>query len=360
MIVIVGAGPAGLTLARELQRRGLAYRVLERGVVGESWRNHYDRLHLHTLKEVSGLPGLAMPDSYPSFPAGSQFHRYLARYAKEQGLNIETGVTVEHATFDGARWHLATNRGALAAATLVVATGIWSTPQRAHFPGEGAFGGAILHARDYRNADPFVGRRVLVVGAGNSGSDIAVDLREHGVATAIAIRDGVAFVPRPTSPLAMRAAAWLLRVLPRAVAERLLRRRDFGDIGLPSPPGSPLDHFPVVGYELPQAIAAGRVRRYGAIARFLPGAVRFADGREYACDAVILATGYRPTLDFVAHELQLDSDGRPRLDREWRALGNPQLYCVGFWYPTTEGWLQAIGRVARTAARAMERQERAG
>jgi len=71
---------------------------------------------------------------------------------------------------------------------------------------------------------------------------------------------------------------------------------------------------------------------------------------------VILATGYRPTLDFVAHELQLDSDGRPRLDREWRALGNPQLYCVGFWYPTTEGWLQAIGRVARTAARAIERQ----
>jgi hypothetical protein len=140
----------------------------------------------------------------------------------------------------------------------------------------------------------------------------------------------------------------------------LLRRRDFGGIGIPSPPGSPLDHFPVVGYELPQAIAAGRVRRYGALARFVPGAARFADGREYACDAVILATGYRPTLDFVAHELHLDGNGRPLLDREWRALGNPQLYCVGFWYPTTEGWLQAIGRVARTAARAIERQGRGG
>jgi hypothetical protein len=102
MIVIVGAGPAGLALAHELQRRGVDYRVLEGGVVGESWRNHYDRLHLHTLKEVSGLPGLAMPDSYPPFPAGIQFHRYLARYAKEQGLNIEIGVTVEHATFAGA------------------------------------------------------------------------------------------------------------------------------------------------------------------------------------------------------------------------------------------------------------------
>jgi len=218
MIVIVGAGPAGLALAHELQRRGLAYRVLERGVGGESWRNHHDRLHLHTLKEVSGLPGLAMPDSYPPFPAGIQFHRYLARYAEEQCLNIEIGVTVERATFDGARWHLATNRGTLAAATLVVATGIWSTPRRAHLPGEGEFGGAILHARDYRNADPFAGRRVLVVGAGNSGSDIAVDLREHGVETAIAVRDGVAFVPRPTSPLAMRAAARLLRILPRVLS----------------------------------------------------------------------------------------------------------------------------------------------
>ncbi len=360
MIVIVGAGPAGLAVAQELQWRGLPYRVLERHAVGYSWLNHYERLQLHIPKQVSALPGRPMPAAYPRFPSGIQFRHYLARYAREGGLAVETGITVRHAGYDGARWRLATSLGEGTADILVVATGIWSTPHRAHFPGEGEFGGPILHASDYFNAAPFAGRRVLVVGAGNSGSEIAVDLSEHGVATAIAIRDGVAFVPRPTSPLAMRAAAWLLRTLPRAVAGRLLRRRDFSGIGLPLPPGSPLDHFPVVGYDLPEAVAAGRVRRYGGIARLAPGSVCFDDGREYACDAVILATGYRPTIDFVAHELRLDRDGRPLVDGEWRAVGNPHLFCVGFWYPTTEGWLQAIGRVARTAALAIERQVRAG
>lgn len=157
--------------------------------------------------------------------------------------------------------------------------------------------------------------------------------------TAISIRSGVASVPRLTSPPAIRIASWLLRTLPRAVAERLLRRRDFSALGLPHPPGSPLDHFPVVGDDLPEAIAARRVRRFGGVARFAPGAVRFEDGQQFACDAVILATGYRPTLDFVAHELRRDRDGQPLLDRQWRAIGNPHLYCVGFWYPNTDGWL---------------------
>jgi putative flavoprotein involved in K+ transport len=358
MIVVVGAGPAGLAMAHELQRCGLPYRVLERQTVGYSWLNHYERLHLHIPKQVSNLPDQPMPTTYPQYPSALQFRHYLARYAEEQRLAIETGIEVRHAAYDGNRWRLETSQGPVEADMLVVATGIWSTPYRAHFPGQEVFGGPILHASEYFNAFPFAGQRVLVIGAGNSGSEIAVDLAEHGVTTAIAIRDGVAFVPRPTSPLAMRAAAWFLRTVPRPLAERMLRRRDFSAIGLPLPPGSPLDHFPVVGYDLPEAVAAGRVRRYGGIARFAPGKVYFDDGREYACDAIILATGYRPTVDFVAHELRLDANGTPLVDREWRAIGNPRLYCVGFWYPTTEGWLQSIGRVARTAARSIARQLR--
>jgi len=357
-IVIVGAGPAGLAMARELQRRGLPYRVLERQAVGNSWLHHYERLHLHIPKQVSSLPDQPMPATYPQYPSAIQFRHYLARYAEEQRLAIETGVDVRHAAYDGNRWRFATSQGPVEADILVVATGIWSTPHRAHFRGQETFGGPILHASEYFNAFPFAKQRVLVIGAGNSGSEIAVDLAEHEVTTAIAIRDGVAFVSRPTNPLVMRAASWFLRTVPRPLAERMLRRRDFSAIGLPLPPGSPLDHFPVVGYDLPEAVAAGRVRRYGGIARFAPGKVYFDDGREYACDAIILATGYRPTVDFVAHELRLDANGTPLVDREWRAIGNPRLYCVGFWYPTTEGWLQSIGRVARTAARSIARQLR--
>ena len=230
-----------------------------------------------------------------------------------------------------------------------MATGIWSAPVRPHIPGEEAFGGPIIHSRDYRNPQPFQGQQVLVVGAGNSGIEIAVDLAEHGVETAISVRSGVAFVPEPHSTVAVRLAAWLLRTLPRPLAARLLRRRDYRHLGLPLPPGSPLDHFPVVGYELPEAVAARRVAVYPALEGLERAAARFADGRTASFDALILATGYRPALDPIEHLLTFDSEGRPVLDRYGRAVTNPRLVCVGYTYPTTEGWLQAIGRVAERA-----------
>lgn len=350
MIIIVGAGPAGLATAYYLQQRGLPYRVLERGTVGYAWQNHYDRLHLHTLKQVSALPGLPMPRSYPPFPSGAQVQRYLDLYARHFALRIERGVTVQQARLGNGRWQIATNQGMLCGDTLGVATGIWSTPVCPTLGGEAAFGGLILHSSVYRNAAPFRGQRVLVVGAGNSGAEIAVDLSEHGVTASIAIRSGVTFVVKPRSALAMRSAAWLLRKLPRVLGERLLQaaRRDYSAI-ISQTPGSPLDAFPVVDYALPEAVNAGRVAVYGGIERFVAGGARFNDGQTAPFDAVIMATGYRPSVDFLNGQLALDIHGQPLVNRHWQAINNPQLFCVGFWYPTTEGWLQAIGRVAREA-----------
>ncbi len=351
MILVVGAGPAGLAVAYELQRRAWPYQVLERHSIGYAWQNHYDRLHLHTLKEVSALPGLPMPPHYPAFPSAAQVQLYLEYYARYFRLNIATGVDVQAAAWVDGRWQLTTSQGQICGDHLVAATGIWSTPLRPVFPGEAAFGGPIIHSCDYRNAAPFRGQRVLVVGVGNSGSEIAVDLSANGVTTGIAVRGGALFVPQPRSALAMRLVAWLLRKLPPRLSELLLARlrRDFSAIGIPLPAGSPLDAYPVVGYELPQAIMAGQVTRYGALERFVPGGVVFADGQVAPFDAVILATGYRPSLQFVVQAIELDDRGRPRVDAYWRSLCQPHLSCVGFHYPTTEGWLQAIGRVARQA-----------
>lgn len=352
MIVIVGAGPAGLAMAYELQRRGRAYQVLERHSIGHAWRNHYDRLHLHTLKQVSHLPGLTMPADYPSFPAAQQFQAYLAQYAQHFRLNIQTGVEVCRADWQAGAWRLQTSSGLMQAQTLVAATGIWSKPVSPRLPGADTFGGPILHASDYRNAAPFKGRRVLVVGAGNSGAEIAVEVSQVAAASAIAIRSGVTFVPHPGSATAVRLAAWLLRRLPPALGERFLQavRRDFSSIGL-QPPHEPLrEAYPVVGYALPDAVAAGRVRVHPALVGFAAGMVHFADGSRFAYDTVILATGYNPALDFVAHELEFDLAGRPRVDHRWRATRNPHLVCIGYHYPATEGWLQAIGRVVAQAA----------
>lgn len=348
--VVVGAGPAGLAVAAELRRRGVAALVLERGQIGESWHHHYDRLRLHTLKQVSGLPGLRMPASYPRFPSAAQVRVYLELYARHHDLEVRHGVEVRRAEPRGERWLLDTMAGPVEAAWLVAATGIWSKPFCPVFPGQQQYTGRMLHARDYRNPTPFQGQRVLVVGVGNSGAEIAVELSEAGIQTALAVRDGAAFVPRPRSPAAMRLAAWLARTLPRRLAERLLRRRDFGALGLPLPAGSPLHHYPVVGYELPRAAARGRVTVYPGIARLLPDGAWFSDGRVADFDTIILATGYRPALDWLDPAPALDPHGRPQVDRCWRALGRPRLSCVGFVYPSTEGWLQSIGRVAREAA----------
>jgi cation diffusion facilitator CzcD-associated flavoprotein CzcO len=353
MIVVVGAGPAGLALAYELQRRGLNYQVLERHAVGHAWSQHYDGLRLHTLKQVSALPGLLMPEYYPDFPSRAQFLAYLQGYATHFKLRIAESVELLRADTDGREWRLATSRGLMRASILVMATGIWSAPVRPDISGEREFGGALLHSSDYRNPSPFRGRRVLVIGAGNSGTEIALDLAEQRVEVALSVRGGVAFGPRPRSAAAMRFVAWLLRTVPAPLAEGLLRRRDFRHLGLPLPSGSPLDHYPVVGYELPEAVAAGRVSVFGAVERLAPGMVHFAGGRAVPFDAIILATGYRPALGPVAHLLDVDERGRPLLDAYGRALRAPRLVCVGYTYPTTEGWLQAIGRVARTAVEGM-------
>ncbi len=349
MILIIGAGPAGLATAYHLQRRGLAYCVLEKETVGATWLHHYDRLRLHTLKQVSGLPGLPMPRQYPNFPSAHQLRDYLTEYARHFKLRVEEGVMVRRASYAEGRWQLDTSQGEKSGEKLVVATGIWNTPICPELPGQEQFGGQVLHSNDYRNAQPFQGQRVLVVGVGNSGAEIAVDLSEHGVETSIVIRTGGSFVPYPRSATAMRIIAWLFRRLPRTMGRPLLNsaRRKFDDIGIPTHPDAPLDYYPVVGFEFPEAVRAGRIQVYrSGMQAFCPHGVRFADGQEAAFDTVIMATGYRPTVDFVAHELEFNAAGFPLL-QAGRSTRNPHLYCVGFFYPTTEGFLQSLDRQTR-------------
>jgi cation diffusion facilitator CzcD-associated flavoprotein CzcO len=361
MIIIIGAGPAGLATAYHLQQRQIPYLVLEKERVGAAWHNHYDGLHLHTLKEVSALPGFPMPDSYPSFPSRQQVADYLVQYAAHFGLAIREGVTVEAARYHAYHktWHIETNQGMMGSQLLVATTGIWSTPFRPHFTDEELFGGEILHAQQYKNARPWTGKRVLVVGGGNTGTEIAVEMAEAGAETTILIRDGTTFVPYPTSPTAVKSAAWLMRHLPHSIGQKLLERtrRDFTHLGL-EPPTRPLTQaYPVVGYELPEAIEVGQVRLISAgIARFTANGVQFTDGTQYPVETVVLATGYRPTLDFLAEAVDRAENGHPILDRQWRSPKSKALFCVGFTYPANEGWLQALPRVTHTAVGAIAKQ----
>jgi cation diffusion facilitator CzcD-associated flavoprotein CzcO len=358
-VIIVGAGPAGLAAGACLARRGITPVLLEAGdALGDTWRTLYDRLHLHTIKRLSGLPGYPMPRRMPRYPSRAEFVGYLAAYAERFKLRIEAGSPVTQARRGGDRWILTTPQGERSAGVLVSATGIFRNPERVIYPGQDEFAGRIVGASAYKNPAPFAGQRVLVVGSGNTGAEIAVDLAEQGVETAISIRAGANVVPRELLGIPIQVWAHIIGAIPRpvtrAIAPALLGRsvRRQARAGVPRPAASVLEsggRVPVIGLALLEHARRGTIKVMPGIERFTADGVRFADGREAAYDAVILATGYRPALDYLASALPLDAGGRPRVEGV-RALDAPDLYFVGLHYDF-RGTLYNIAHEAPEAAR---------
>lgn len=322
--------------------------MLERGRVGYAWQHHYDSVRLHTLREVSGLPGRPMPKHYPDFPTREQVLAYFQSYAAHFNFPIEENTPVNQAVWDGNQWTLFTPHRTYTTPWLITATGIWSTPFVPCFSGQEQFEGRILHANQYRNPKPFKGERVLVVGAGNTGCEIAVELCNFGLETGIVIRDGVAFVDYPTSAMGMNLTATFFRTVPDELGNQLLKRPDFTDIGIPNHQAPPVEAYPVVGFELPEAVQAGKLPVFRDVVRLTEDGVVFEDGIERPFDTIILATGYRPTVDFIKGNVAIDRKGQ--LTPETRQTF-PQLEVVGFHYPATAGWLQSVGRDAQRAVK---------
>lgn len=350
-----------MAVARQLQRRSIPSVLLEQSTTGHVWAEHYDGLRLHTPKEVSALPCRRMPAELPRFPTGEQVRDYLAEYRDHFGLDVREGTVVDSARWCDGAWELATSAGPFEASALVAATGIWSRPVRPDLPGLSEFPGEVLHSAEYRNAVPYLNRRVLVVGAGNSGCEIAVGLADAGASVTLSVRSRVLFVPRPSSALFSSLSATALRLVPDGVVDVLVDqvRPDHSDIGLP-PPQHSADTYPVVGDELPDAVRAGRVELAGAVDRLEGDTAVFDDGSSRQVDAIVLATGFRPALDWLdGRAIRWSDRGTPVVDRYWRSVVHDRLCCVGFDYPNTEGWLQAVGRVSKRAAIGVERSLRA-
>ena len=345
---IIGAGAAGLTTAYYLQKRRIPFRILESRGPGSSWARYYDHLRLHTRKSTISLPGLAMPQSVPAFPSGKQYYAYLQQYAEQFDFPIETGVEVRRAAFEKG-WRLETSKGTFETDTLIVTTGIYGKPKRPYFAGEEAFEGEIVHSQQYETPEAFRGQRVLVVGAGNTGAGIAVALAETGIEIGIVVRSGIQMVPYPPNSWSTKMLAWGSRTLPDPIVNAALSqvRKDFTDIGLPTPDRPPNQIFPVVGFDLAEQVKAGKVRPHPGIASLAERTVTFEDGSEEEYDTLILATGYKPTLDFLP-EITLDEWGRVR-------QGPPGLYTVGFHYPATEPFLLAVQREAERVAEKVAR-----
>ncbi len=356
-VMVVGAGPAGLAVSHELQRRGLQHVVLERGqAVGTSWRSYYTGLVLHTGKHLSSLPGMPFGRRDPLFAPRARFVEYLERYAGTLRLPIQTGTEARAARHTDGEWEIATTEGTWHAGVLVVATGIASAPLIPSIPGADAFTGGVRHSVAYRDPSPFVGHRVLVVGAGNSGAEIAAELGRAGIETSISVRSGVIVVPLTIAGIPTQYIGIGLRRLPRMIAVPIARgftavgARRRGD-GLPQSRETPLDVIPLVGLHLSDAIRAGLVTLRPGLTDLTPTGARFADGSEAAFDQVVFATGFTAAVGWLDGAIKLDSRGFARRRNRVVSADQPHLLFVGHTYDAG-GALVNIRRDAGMAARA--------
>jgi cation diffusion facilitator CzcD-associated flavoprotein CzcO len=362
--LVIGEGPGGLAVSRELSARGVEHAVLEAGDgPGHSWSRVHDSLRLHTGKHLSALPGRRLPRSAPLFVPAAEFLAYLREYAAAFHIPIRARERALHVLRADGRWRVETSGGSHAARSIVVATGIMSSPFSPSFPGMDTFRGTIRHSIEYQRPAPYVGRRVLVIGAGNSAGEIAPELAAAGAEVTVAIRSGANVVPLSVLGLPIQYIAWVALQLPepaRRVVVGTFARVSGWVRGVPPFPPSTrplLGEVPIIGFELVDAIRSGQVRLRGAVGAFTRTGVRFADGAEFVdepFDDVILATGFRAALEPLEGLVTRDARGfARRLDRV-RSAEQPDLFFVGHHYDGTGG-LHNIALDAPAVAAHIER-----
>jgi cation diffusion facilitator CzcD-associated flavoprotein CzcO len=368
---LIGAGAAGLGALQVLRDEGFSVDCFERSErVGGHWHTDYESLHLITPRDSSGFGGFPMPPEYPLFPSRDQMRDYILRFAAHHdlGSHIRFNTEVTSAgpldTTGLAGWEVATSDGERRTYDgVIVANGhLWDSfvPD---YPGR--FAGQVLHSGDYRNAGDLQGDRVLVVGAGNSGCDLAVDAAQAGRETYVSVRNGLVFQPktlfgRPRSELP------LLARLPVRVQERVTRALIDVVIGRPEAYGLPAPatrnlhrNRPVVNGQLLHFIQHGRVRVAPGIERFDGHDVHFTDGTTRTFDTIVYATGFKATLPFLDSVPLERGDGVPlRVAGMTLPVGAERLFFVGLAAPRGPQ-LPVYSAQARLIAKFLTAQERA-
>jgi putative flavoprotein involved in K+ transport len=350
-VVVVGAGASGLAVAAALKRRGGEPVVLERDeTVGATWERRYDRLHLHMVRRFSGLPYHPLPRTLPRYVSKDEYARYLSGYASRLGLDVRRGRPVERIRRDDGGWIVEAGGEPIRARAVVVATGRHNVPRLPDWPGSQAFQGRLLHSVDYRSGREFSGKRVLVVGLGNSGAEIAADLVEQGATASVAVRSTPPITSREIAGIPVQIFGLVLHAFPARLVDRVgktLRRVGTGDLrpyGLGAEDWGPFGarRPPVIDVGFLEQLKAGRVRVLPELVDLTPTGARFAGGGEEDFDVIVAATGFTSGLERL-----VDAPGA--LDERGHPLGTSApsagLYFAGY-AETPRGQLFEANRAA--------------
>jgi len=370
-VLVIGAGPAGLASAHCLERLGISYVVVERtSEIASTWAHLYRSLRLNTASFVTYLPGRRMPPGTPIYPTGEQLYRYFLDYARGRSFNILLNVEVQQVRPSANGWEVETSLGTAVFKAVIVASGRYSSPIIPALEGMDDFRGVLMHAQRYRDPSPFAGKRVLAVGAGPSGVDIALELTQTAALPVfLSIRSDIVIARR--YPWGLPDTAWHLiarSLLPRRWRTGFLNRVLYQSFPDADVLGVPLGRnrtdrrgssTPVRGRALIDAVRAGQIRPVAGVARFWPDDVELMDGTRLQVDSVVFSTGYCPALDFLKFPFERDSQGYPRrhdtLDEggSTELLDAPGIYLVGRYYRGL-GPLHNLRQEAEMAAREIQ------
>lgn len=340
--IVIGAGAAGLAAAHALAKAGVTTQVLEREQrLAEPWHRRHENLHLNTHRDLSSLPGVSFPAGTPAFPHRSAVIRHLNDFAETHQLPIAFGIKVDEIEFHGDHWLLRTSAGLKAARYVVIATGRDRQPFIPAWKGMADFPGSIIHSADFGKASDYAGKKVLVVGAGNSGFDALNHLsRVETGQMWLSARNGPSLLPKRIGQIAVHRMSPLMANLPTWLADAAMaatQRLVFGDLtkyGLPPAPAGGAsrlgaDYTAIAADDgAVDAIKAGRIIVVPQLREFGRDGVVLDNGQTIAPDIIIAATGYRTGLEAMLGRLGvLDAKGVPLFNG---AANDPKL--PGLWF----------------------------
>ncbi|MBL0741414.1 flavin-containing monooxygenase [Chryseolinea lacunae] len=362
-VLIIGASISGMASAASLKKRGIAYNIIEKQQhTAPTWKNHYDRLHLHTSKKLSGLPYKSFDKSVPLYPSRQQVVDYLADYQKEFDINPDFNTEALSVKKHDHHWLTETSGHTYKSKYVIVATGPFGKPKPVQFKGMETFPGKILHSYGYKTGKDFKGQKVLVVGFGNSACEIAIDLFEQGATPSMSVRSAVNVVPRDIFGIPILQLALLMNFIPAKLADKMnapLIRLLVGDItglGLKKLPYGPLEQIekhgsvPLLDIGTIAHIRKGHIAIRSNIDHIQHNTVHFQDGSHDNFDAIVAGIGYyRDYAEIIEVDHTRFLDLNVSVDKQ-KHFGKDGLYFCGFWISPT-GQIREIARDAQKIAR---------
>ncbi|WP_192248562.1 flavin-containing monooxygenase [Mesorhizobium caraganae] len=362
-VIVIGAGGAGLTAAHALLKAGVQVMVLEKEArLAEPWHRRHPQLHLNTHRDLSALPGVSFPAGTPAFPHRSAIIRHLNEFRAVHRLPVEFGVSVDEIALDGDHWLVQTSAGPRLARHVIIATGRDRQPVIPAWKGMKAFAGRVIHSAEFGDANDYAGRKILVVGAGNSGFDALNHLARVDTAQIwLSARNGPALLPKRIGQIAVHRFSPILARLPFKLADAVMaatQRLVFGDLaafGLPPTPSGGAsrlasDYTAIAADDgAVDAIKDGRIIVVPTVREFTRDTVIFDNGVTIQPDIVIAATGYRTGLEAMLGKLGvLDKKGVPLFNG---ADSDPKL--PGLWFTGMRPSIRGCFANARIQAKAI-------